>query len=180
MLINQPQVWSAIFVTQKDPRSFVEACLERSHPTPLDVTMNAGEVARVCPDFICDRDDWGRLLSNEMNPCEWHFQFGSLVEPGRSHRIRGLDIDLDDIYGYLRTTRIGKLSVFHFILSPAGVPRVGGWGDGLRQLATCSASLTKMYNNYDRQVAYRTSCGARQSKSCGKTSFFSVGNRPFS
>ena len=91
-------MWSTIFVTQKDPRSFVEACLERSHPTPLDVTMNAGEVARACADCMCDRDNRKRLLPKETDPCEWHFQFESLVEPRHSNRIRGLDIDLDDVW----------------------------------------------------------------------------------
>lgn len=94
-LINQPRVWSTVFVTQRDCRSFVEACLERSHPAPLDVTVDAGEVVRAYPGCTCDKDNRKRLLPNEMDPCEWHFQFESLAEPKYSNRIHTLDMDLD-------------------------------------------------------------------------------------
>ena len=43
-LINQPRVWSAIFITQEDCRSFVEMCVERSYPVALDVTLEASRI----------------------------------------------------------------------------------------------------------------------------------------
>jgi hypothetical protein len=45
-LMNQPRLWSAVFITQKDRRSFVEACLERSHPVTLEVTVVAKSWAK--------------------------------------------------------------------------------------------------------------------------------------
>jgi len=88
-------VWSTVFITQTDCRSFVEACLERSHPVALDVTIDAGEMGPVRLDCECDKGGRGRLLPNETNPCEWHFQFESLAKTKHSNRIRVLDIDFD-------------------------------------------------------------------------------------
>ena len=93
----QPRVWSAVFITQKDRRSIIEACLERSHTVPLDVTLDARRFGRIHPDCTCDKGRLGRLLPNESNPCERHFQFESLAETKHSNRIRALDIDFDGI-----------------------------------------------------------------------------------
>ena len=92
VLINQPRIWSTIVATHLDRRSFVEACLERSHPVPLDVKMEAHEEVLAHPDCSCGKDDRGRLFPNEMTPCEWHFQFECLAEPKHSRRIRTLEI----------------------------------------------------------------------------------------
>jgi len=94
-LVNQPRVWSTVFVTQNDCRSFIEACLRRSHPVPLDVTVDASEVARTRSGCTCGKDSRRRLFPNESIPCEWHFQFESLAEPKYSSRIHTLNIDFD-------------------------------------------------------------------------------------
>ena len=110
-------MWATVFVTHRDLRSFVKACLERSHPAPLDVTVDAGEVARACPGCTCDRDNRRRLLPNEMSPCEWHFQFESLVEPKHSDRIRGLAIDLDGGWTPVKRERLALGSCQFFTSS---------------------------------------------------------------
>ena len=92
-LINQPRVWSTVFVTREDRRSFVEMCLERSYPAALEVTVEAGRIGRKHDGCTCDGR--GTLMPNEKNPCEWHFQFEPLAEPKHSHRIRALDINFD-------------------------------------------------------------------------------------
>ena len=94
-LINRPRLWSAVFITQKDRRSLVEACLERSHPVALDVTADAKRTGWVPPGCTCDKGRRGSLLPNESNPCEWHFQLESLAEAKHSNRIRALDIDFN-------------------------------------------------------------------------------------
>ncbi len=96
-LLDQPRLWSAVFITQKDRRTFVETCLERSHPVTLDVTVEARMVAKIHSDCTCDEGPRERLrLPNESNPCEWHFQFELLAETKHSNRIRTLDIEFDD------------------------------------------------------------------------------------
>jgi len=94
-LINQPRLWSAVFITQKDHRTFVEACLERSHPVALDVTVEAKAEGKIHSDCTCDEGSQEILLPNEFNPCEWHFQFELLTETKHSNRIRALDIVFD-------------------------------------------------------------------------------------
>lgn len=94
-LINQPRVWSAIFITQEDRRSFVEMCVERSYPVALDVTLEASRIGWSHAGCTCDKGSQGRLMPNERNPCEWHFQFEPLAEIKHSHRIRSLDINFD-------------------------------------------------------------------------------------
>lgn len=41
-LINKPQAWTMIFATQQNFWSLVEMCLKRSHPAPLEVTVEVG------------------------------------------------------------------------------------------------------------------------------------------
>jgi hypothetical protein len=94
-LINQPRLWSAVFITQQDRRTFVEACLERSHPVTLDVTVEARKLGKIHPDCTCDKGARESLLPNESNPCEWHFQFELLAETKHSSRIHTLDIEFD-------------------------------------------------------------------------------------
>jgi len=96
-LINRPRLWSAVFIAQRDRRSFVEACLERSRPVALDVTLDARRSSWVQPGCTCDRGGRGSLLPNEFDPCERHFQLESLAEAKHSNRIRALDIDFDGI-----------------------------------------------------------------------------------
>ena len=91
-LIHQPRLWSAVFITQKDHRTFVEACLERSHPVALDVMVEAKVVGEIHSDCTCDKGPRS-LLPNESDPCEWHFQFELLTETKHSNRIRALDIE---------------------------------------------------------------------------------------
>jgi len=94
-LTNQPRLWSAVFITQEGRRSFVEACLERSQPAMLDVTVEARRLSKSHPNCTCDKGARERLLPNESNPCEWHFQFELLAETKHSNRIRALDIEFD-------------------------------------------------------------------------------------
>jgi len=96
-LIDQPRVWAVLFITRKDRRSFVEACLERSQSGALDITVDAGMFGRVYPDCMCKKARSGRLFPNESDPCERHFQFESLTETKHSIRIHALDIDFDGI-----------------------------------------------------------------------------------
>ena len=91
-LINQPRLWSAVFITQQDHRTFVEACLERSHPVALDVTVDAKAVGEFHSDCTCDEGPRQILLHNEFDPCKWHFQFELLSETKHSNRVRALDI----------------------------------------------------------------------------------------
>ena len=92
-MLNQPRVWSAVYITKEDRRSFIETCLERSHPVALEVTVEAGRLGRTNPGCTCD--EGGKLMPNEKNPCEWHFQFEPLAETKHSDRIRALDINFD-------------------------------------------------------------------------------------
>lgn len=94
-LINQPRVWSAIFITLEDSRSFVEMCVERSYPAALEVTFEAGRIGRMHAGCTCDKEKRGRLMPNEKKPCQWHFQFESLAEVKHSNRIRALDVNFD-------------------------------------------------------------------------------------
>jgi len=109
VLISHPRVWATVFITGKDRRSFVEMCLERSQPVTLEVTVDASEEGRArprgpseerCaqPRCTCDMDGRGRLLPNEGNPCEWHFQFESLAQKGYSKRIYTLNVGFDGEY----------------------------------------------------------------------------------
>jgi len=92
-LTNQPRLWSTVFITERDRRSFVEACLERSHPVALEVTVEAKCLGRIYSDCTCDKKP--RLLPNDFNPCEYHFQFELLAETKNSNRVRALDIEFD-------------------------------------------------------------------------------------
>ena len=94
--MNQHRLWSAVFITQEDRRSFVEACLERSHPVALDVTVEAKTLGKIHWDCTCHKKRQERLLPNDSNPCEWHFQFELLAETKHCNRIRALDIEFDN------------------------------------------------------------------------------------
>jgi hypothetical protein len=97
VLTNQPHMWSTIFITQKDRRSFIEMCLERSYPAPLDITMEAFEMVRPYPGCMCSTGFNRIFLSpNERTPCEGHFQFDTLVEVQHSNRIHRLAINFDE------------------------------------------------------------------------------------
>ncbi len=93
--MNQPRLWSTVFITKGDRRSFVEACLERSHPVALEVTVEAKTLGRIHSDCTCDKKSRERLLPNDSNPCEWHYQFELLAETKHCSRIRALDIEFD-------------------------------------------------------------------------------------
>ena len=98
MLISQPRIWATIFMTRRDRRSFVEMCLERNQPVTLEVTVDASEQGRVHLRCTCDKDNRWRLLPNERNPCEWHFQFECLTQDGHSKRVEKLNIDFDGLW----------------------------------------------------------------------------------
>jgi hypothetical protein len=89
-------MWSTVFATQEDRRSFVEMCLERSQAVDLDVTVDASKLGWTHPGCTCDKDEQRRLLPNEKIPCEWHFTFESFAALKHSKRIRTLDIDFHD------------------------------------------------------------------------------------
>jgi len=61
----------------------------------LDVTVEASKLGKIHSDCTCDKGARERLLPNESNPCEWHFQFELLAETKHSNRIRALDIEFD-------------------------------------------------------------------------------------
>ena len=94
-LFSQPRAWATIFISNKDCRSFIEMCLERSQPVTLEVVVDASEEGRLHPECTCDEDTRGRLVPNESDPCEWHFQFESLAEAGHSKRVYELNIDFE-------------------------------------------------------------------------------------
>jgi hypothetical protein len=96
VLVNQPYMWSTIFATQQDRRGFIEMCLRRSQAVALDVTVNACKWGSAHKGCTCDEDERGRLLPNEMVPCEWHFAFESFATPEHSKRIHTLNIDFRD------------------------------------------------------------------------------------
>jgi hypothetical protein len=94
-LFSQPRAWATIFISNKDCRSFIEMCLERSQPVTLEVVVDASEEGRFHAECSCDEDTRGRLVPNESDPCEWHFQFESLAEAGHSKRVHELNIDFE-------------------------------------------------------------------------------------
>lgn len=126
-LINQPRTWSTVFITPDDRRSFIEACLERSRPAPLDVTMDAGRVGRSRTGCTCDRGRRGSMLPNESNPCEWHFQFESLAEIKHSSRIHALTICFDSNRVPLVDRAQFSLGACRFFASPFPRPVTLAW-----------------------------------------------------
>ena len=114
--MNQHRLWSAVFITQGDRRSFVEACLERSHPVALEVTVEAKTLGKIHSDCTCHKKHPERLLPNDSNPCEWHFQFELLAETKHCNRIRALDIEFDNgwesVTGKAQFVRLGSCRFF--------------------------------------------------------------------
>ena len=92
MLVNCPHIWATIFAARGVRRGVVEMCLERSGRGPLDVMIDVSEYVRLYPGCTCHRDGRGRLLPNEMVPCEWHFVFEALAELRHSTRILSLNV----------------------------------------------------------------------------------------
>ena len=117
-LINQPRMWSTLFITQKDRRTFIEACLERSRPAGLNVTVDAGKDGRIHSGCTCDKGCRGRLLPNESNPCEWHFQFESLAETKHSNRIHALEICFDGRWIPMAERARFRMGACRFFTSP--------------------------------------------------------------
>lgn len=93
-LIKKPRAWATIFATQRDRRSFVSTCLERSYPAPLEVTVDVHIYGQTDPSCTCDIDEDGDgfLVHNETVPCESHFVFESLAETKHSTRIHTLNV----------------------------------------------------------------------------------------
>ena len=115
-LINQPRVWSSIFVTFGERRDFVEMCLERSRPAALDVTVDVVGEGPVDPECTCGKDQRGRLLPNERDPCKCHFVFESLATPVHSKRIHTLNIDFhpsDGPFEEIAELSLGSCRFFH-------------------------------------------------------------------
>ena len=114
-MLSQPRAWAAVFITGKDRRSLIEMCLERSQPVTLEVTVDASEEGWSHPRCTCDQDTRRRLVPNESNPCEWHFQFESLAESGHSKRVHKLNIDFDRLchrQGERRQLALGSCRFF--------------------------------------------------------------------
>ena len=61
----------------------------------LEVTVDVSEEGWVRPQCTCDKDQRWRLLPNERNPCEWHFQFESLAQNKHSERVHTLKVDFE-------------------------------------------------------------------------------------
>ena len=92
-MVHYPQAWTTVFATEKDHRSIVEMCLERSQPLPLEVTMETCYGFLVPTGCSCDQGEWGEVFPNEKTPCEWHFGFESLAHPRNLERIQVLNTD---------------------------------------------------------------------------------------
>ena len=92
-LIQCTRAWTTIFATRMDRRGFVEMCLERSHPLPLEATVDIINDRLVPTGCKCTRDGLGTLVQNMRTPCEWHFVFESLTHPKHSKRIQVLNAD---------------------------------------------------------------------------------------
>ena len=92
-MICYPRVWTTIFATEKDRRSFVEMSLERSQSLPLEVTVKTCRRERDPTECSCEEGESGELLPNEKTPCEWHFVFEPLAYPKNSKRIQVLNMD---------------------------------------------------------------------------------------
>jgi len=90
-LIRCPQAWTTIFATHKERRSFVEMCLARSQPLPLEVTVDTSHTGQVSAECSCNEDGLGVVLPNGMIPCEWHFVFEPLAHLKNSKRIQVLN-----------------------------------------------------------------------------------------
>ena len=90
-------MWSTVFITKFYRRSFIEMCLERSYPAPLDVTIDTDTRKREHPGCACDKVSRDSYPShrNEKIPCEWHFQLDPLANPRHSTRLSALDITFD-------------------------------------------------------------------------------------
>ena len=54
----------------------------------------------------------GRLLPNESNSCEWHFQFELLAETRHFNRIHALDIEFDGDWGPITERAWLALGIF--------------------------------------------------------------------
>ena len=81
-----------IFVTRKDHRSFVDMCLERSYPMPLEVTVDVYVRGPSYPSCTCDEDKESAFVPNDIKPCERHFVFESLAEKRHWERVHTLKI----------------------------------------------------------------------------------------
>ena len=94
-LINKPQAWATVFVTQDGRRSFVQMWLERSLLVPLEITVDISEHGKPHPLCACEVYQYEILLPNKPNPCEWHFVFEILAEIKYWKRIHTLNILFD-------------------------------------------------------------------------------------
>jgi len=92
-LIHYPPVWTTIFATYKDRRSFVEMCLERSQPLLLRVLTDTSEEWPGRTGCNCVMAESKRLNPNEKSPCERHFLFEALAHPKNSERVRVLNME---------------------------------------------------------------------------------------
>jgi len=92
-------------------------CLDRSRPVPLEVTVAVCDGGRLHASCTCNKDKRERLVPNEIDPCEWHFAFESLVEAGRSKRIRTLNILFNNRYTPIERALLGLGNCRFFDLS---------------------------------------------------------------
>ena len=124
-MIRYPPAWTTIYATEKDRRSFVETCLERSQPLPLEVTMDTHHRGWVSTGCSCDEDESGRHFPNKKTPCEWHFVFELLVHPKNLKRIQVLTTNFPS------TTflRMIKFRNFRFLDSPLSQLPTVTWKD---------------------------------------------------
>ena len=109
VLVNQPHMWSGIFATQEDRRSFVEMCLKRSQAVALDVTVEVSKWVWAHKECTCDKGERKRFLPNEKIPCEWHFTFELLATLEHSKRIRTLNINFGGVYRVI--PRAGRMEL---------------------------------------------------------------------
>jgi len=124
-----------------DRRSFVETCLKRSYPVALDIVVDASRDSWTRPSCTCDKGGHRRLLPNESNPCEWHFQFESLAEAKHTNRIRALNIDFDG-------------AIISFLKRPEGVREVRLALGSCRFFASSFPQLTTLtWKNEDTEHA---------------------------
>ena len=150
------------FATPSDRRSFVEMCLERSCRVPLRVAMDTRDPGKIHPSCTCNRDGMSRFVPNEVNPCEWHFVFESLVETRHLERIRTLDImfgdvDFSDGPGGHRAIRL--FFVPSLLPNLCSLSFTGSWNSQLMKFSNLISFTLESYHIQSMPRAFERSCG---------------------
>ena len=134
LLIHYPPAWTTIFAMEGDRRSFVEMCLKRSRPLPLEVTVGTSNQQWVYTGCTCDEGERpGRFLPNKQTPCEWHFSFEPLTHSDNSKRIQVLNVNSSS-GRFLQVPELESSWVFDLPLPRVTTPT---WKNGETREAEC-------------------------------------------